>query len=102
MIKEKLTYSPMKGKPGHCFMAQVWDSDGFDIVSINSRYGARKSTEYARLFASSPDLYEALKTVVDNIDHWLKTGEPANKKTSKKIYNKARKALLKADGGKEK
>ena len=86
----------MKGTPGHCFAAQIWDSEGFSIASIDSRYGARKSTKYARLFASSPDMYEALKAFVENIDHWLETGEPADKETSKAIYDKAKKALSKA------
>lgn len=98
ITKEKLTYCSMKGTPGHCFAAQVWDSEGLGIASIDSRYGARKATKYARLFASSPDMYEALKAFVENVDNWLKTGEPADKETSKAIYDKAKKALSKADG----
>ena len=88
----------MKGTPGHCFAAQVWDSEGLNIASIDSRYGARKATKYARLFASSPDMYEALKAFIENVDNWLKTGEPADKETSKAIYDKAKKALSKAHG----
>jgi len=51
-----------------------------------------------RLRASALDLYKALKAMTDNIDEWFKTGEPADKETSKRLYDNAKKALLKAVG----
>ncbi len=44
------------------------------------------------------DLYEALDAFIENIDSWLETGEPASPEISKAIYDKAKKALSKADG----
>ncbi len=63
----KWTYSPMKGKRGHCFCAQVWDVKGNSIATIDSRYGAKKATEIARLMASSQELAEILEKIIREV-----------------------------------
>ena len=52
----------------------------------------------AFLTCAAPDMFHALKSFVDNVDEWLKTGEPANPETSKAIYDEAKMALMKALG----
>jgi hypothetical protein len=38
-------------------------------------------------------LYVASKELLSNYDHWLKTGEVANKRVSKRLYTNLKKAL---------
>lgn len=71
ITEEKLTYSPMKGTPGHCFAAQIWDAEGFGLASIDSRYGARKATKYAKLFAASPIVLKALQNLLKEVDELI-------------------------------
>ena len=52
----------------------------------------------AFLFYASRDMFHALQSFVDNVDEWLKTGEPANSEVSKAIYDEAKKAIMKAMG----
>lgn len=49
-----------------------------------------------KLRASALDLLNALIAITDNIDQWLETGEPADKETSKKLYEDAKAAIDKA------
>jgi len=96
ILKEKLTYSTMNGTPSNCILAQVFGSDGMAITSIRSIYKKRKATQYAKLFAASPDLYEALAELVENIDNWIATGKPTDAETLIRLYDNAKKALSKA------
>jgi len=52
-------YSPMKGTINNCFAAQVWDSNGFSLATISSRYGEEEATANAKLIAAAPELLEA-------------------------------------------
>lgn len=38
----------MKGKPGHCIAAQIFDKDGLSLAVIDSRYGAKRATAIAK------------------------------------------------------
>lgn len=57
------TFSPMKGEPGHCFVAQVWDVEGNSLATVDSRYGEEESTAIAKLIASAPELLKALELI---------------------------------------
>ena len=54
----KWTYSPLKGKPGQCFQAQVFDEKGQAIARIYSTENSREATEIARLVSEAPELKE--------------------------------------------
>ena len=49
-----------------------------------------------KLRASALDLLNALTAITDNIDNWLESGEPADKETSKRLYDNAKEAISKA------
>lgn len=85
--KERWSYSPMKGEPGHCYAAQVWDSEGNSLAVIDSRYGDVESTEKAKLISAAPDLLGALSAVVE---HAKEFG------LSYDVYDKAEAAIKKA------
>ena len=55
------SFSPQKGKPGHCHMAQVWNSAGDALAQIEPTPDEAVATADARLIAASPTLLEALK-----------------------------------------
>lgn len=67
MKKGKLSYCPMKGKPGHCMSAQVWDENGLNLAIIDSRLEAEIATQYAKLFSLAPDLHNSLTNFVKYI-----------------------------------
>ena len=49
-----------------------------------------------KLRASSLYLLKSLIAITDNIDNWLESGIPANKKESKNLYDNAKIAINKA------
>ena len=51
----------------------------------------------ARLIASAPDMYEALKRQFENIGRWRETGVAASPEESESIYEQTVAALTKAD-----
>lgn len=94
-----LTFSPMKGKPGHCFAAQVWDHEDKCVAVIESRLGEEKSTEYARIFAAAPKMLDALvniseywnrdnndKAMSDALYHIIETAEEAIQEATKPLF----------------
>lgn len=97
---EKLTYCPMKGTPGHCFAAQVWDSEGNNLATIDSRYGARKATKYAKLFSASIELLKASQSLVSDFetDFMLSDGTIVDNPSNLLLvnYEIAKKAIKKA------
>lgn len=38
----------MKGTPGHCTCAQIFDSEGLSMMTVDSRYGAEKASRIAK------------------------------------------------------
>lgn len=58
-------FSPQKGKPGHCTVAQVWDERGNNLAEIEPSADPAYATMIARLFAKSPRLVELLELVLD-------------------------------------
>ena len=70
------TYSPQKGKLGHCFQAQVWNEKGQSIAVIESTKNTKDATATAKLMSEAPKLkeqnqkmHEALKTCKSFIDY---------------------------------
>ena len=53
-------------------------------------------SEYAEAL---PDMLEACKVQVANIERWLETGVPANPEESRSIYEGMKAAIAKAEGG---
>ncbi len=62
--------SPQKGRPGNCFMAQVWDRDGKALATIESAMPSAVATANARLIAAAPDLLRACKMVAEMAVGW--------------------------------
>ena len=63
------TSSKMKGKAGHCICAQVFDENGDSLAVIDTRYGEKKASKYAKLIAQSPQMLDALKEVEVFLGH---------------------------------
>lgn len=53
------SYSPQKGKPGECFLAQVWDGEGKELATVKATHDESVATSIAQLFAASPWLVHA-------------------------------------------
>ncbi len=53
----------------------------------------------AHLIAAAPDLAEAVRRQVENIERWRETGIPASPEESKSIYEQLLAALTRATGG---
>ena len=49
--------SPMKGTENHCLVAQVFDSNGKSLVTVDSRYGEQESTDISILIADAGNTY---------------------------------------------
>lgn len=64
------SFSPQKGKPGHCHMAQVWNSGGWALAQIEPTPDEAVATADAALIAAAPDLLEALKVFSELCIHW--------------------------------
>lgn len=71
--------SEQQGTKGHCFQAQIWDSDGDSLATIEPTVFEKYATSDAQFIAASrniaPDLIrvielaeEALNSVVDDYD----------------------------------
>jgi len=64
-MKGPWSFSPMRGTPGHCTLAQVWDNMGNNLCAIDSRYGEDTSTANAKLISIAPELLDALIDYVE-------------------------------------
>lgn len=79
--------------------SECWGEFARVVIRLKNRKGLdEEGVKNAKLIASAPELLRALTAITDNIDYWLKTGEPAGKETSKKLYDNAKKAIKKAIG----
>ncbi len=79
-----LTFSPQKGTPGHCMVAQVW-KDGKNLAEIVPTEDESEATQYARLFAAAPDLL----TVCEEVSIYLGEEESALTEMVRKAIRKA-------------
>jgi hypothetical protein len=81
------SYSPQDGTPGHCYMAQVWDSAGKNLAEIEPTSNQEEATANAKLIASAPELLEALQelntkcenTKIDGSETYYKAIRAINK-----------------------
>jgi hypothetical protein len=62
-------FSEQKGRPGHCFVAQVWDADGNCLAVIEPTEDPAVATERAMLFACSPALLRFVSDMISGYDH---------------------------------
>jgi hypothetical protein len=62
-------FSPQRGKPGHCFQAQVWRPDGESLADMDATPTEGEASANAALFAASrtvlPLALSALRSVVE-------------------------------------
>lgn len=59
-----LSSSPQTGKPGHCYVAQVFDGEGKHLAMIAPSEDPEVANEVARVFAASYDMLHAIKTAL--------------------------------------
>lgn len=69
IIFEDLSYEGQGGEAGHCYLAQVFTSSGMSLAEIEPTLNPIYATAYARLFAASPFMLEALKHAKQNMPH---------------------------------
>lgn len=67
--------------------------------SVGHGEGEDEALANARLIAAAPDLAEAVRRQVENIERWRETGIPATPEESKSIYEQLLAALTRATGG---
>ena len=76
----KYIYSPQKGKPDHCLLAQVFDEHGEAVADIRSTELEEEATQTAKLFSKAPEMVEVLKRVMSgkkygDIEYIRETGK---------------------------
>lgn len=64
-------YSPQKGSPGHCWTAQVWDSEGESLAVLDSTIDPSEATANAMMMAAAPDLLGAIQGALRISDLWM-------------------------------
>lgn len=84
--KGKWTYSEQQGKPGHCFVAQVFAE--LSVAEITPRDNQDEATANAKLMAASKDLLKCCLDFVEKVD--------SGKARSTKSYAQMNKAIKKA------
>lgn len=57
-------FSPQKGKPGHCMVAQVWDERGNNLAEVEPSADPAYATMICRLFAKSPLLVTLVEQLI--------------------------------------
>lgn len=55
--------SPQSGKNGQCFDAQVWDSDGLNLATIESTKDPKEASSNAKLIAAAPELLAMIECI---------------------------------------
>ena len=87
-MKEKFTPGPWETVDHDGFGVNVWNVAGNKCIAERCR------DSDARLIASAPDMYEALKELEDSISYWSDYEVPIG------IVDRISAALAKADGTK--
>jgi hypothetical protein len=78
-------YSEQKGGPGHCFVAQVWDSEGESLAVLDSTIDPAVATANAKLMASSPELLYCLQRLLPMVNDYDFRCSPEGKVLSDRI-----------------
>ena len=90
VIAARIDSGPLPGNPTRGMVT-------FATATLNTE--ARRCEANARLIAAAPDLAEAVRRQVENIERWRETGIPATPEESKSIYEQLLAALTRATGG---
>lgn len=90
--KGKWTFSPMKGTHGHCFAAQVWDEEGHNLATIETKNGAIEASANAKLIAAAPEMFN----LISEIDAWLSFNVSPNKEDIKTLRESLQNIIKKA------
>ena len=109
----KQSHRKMPNSKDGMYSTQVYTEDGETICSLAwypkpKEKGIHEGKEVmitgtyreanAQLISASTNMLEALIAITNNIDKWLETDIAADKETSKKLYDDAKKAIKKAIG----
>lgn len=84
-------HSGQRGTPGHCSVAQVWDSNGKSLCSFDSTKQPSLATSRARLTAAAPDLLAVCKELEESSEYWSEYDVPLG------IVDRMKKAIAKAE-----
>jgi hypothetical protein len=68
MENELWTHSNQQGTVGHCFVAQIWDSNGEAIAELTPTPDQRLASYRAQLMAAAPLLKLRLSELVEAIE----------------------------------
>ena len=61
-------YSDQTGSRKHCYLGQVWDSEGESLAVLDSTTDPAVATANARLIAAAPDLLAACEDAIRLLD----------------------------------
>jgi hypothetical protein len=53
MTSQRYTFNPQRGLPGHCFVAQVWDSVGKSVATFDATVDPATASNYAATLTSA-------------------------------------------------
>ena len=78
------TYSPQRGKPGHCFIAQVWGPAGESVASFDSTddpaVASGRAAALAALLSAAPDPVAqpspALQSAISQVEELMSMHPP--------------------------
>lgn len=93
MFHKKLEHLPQEG--AKC--AMVLSTDHEVCAVIDSTLNPRTASDYARLFATAPQLLEECKQLIEVLEWEIKTGLPHGPKLE--LIEKAKAAVKAAEGG---
>jgi len=88
------SFSPMRGQIGHCTMAQVWDDEGSNLCSIDSRYGEDMATANAELISKAPEMKDILNRIYkESIEFRFDAQDKTHKFISEELFKDVKKLL---------
>lgn len=71
------THTGQDGKPGHCYLAQVWGPNDKSLADIDATEYEVEATANAALIAQAPAMYAVMQEFCDRVDR----GEVRSRKT---------------------
>jgi len=93
-------YSDQKGSRKHCYLGQVWDSNGESLAVLDSTTDPAVATANARLIAAAPELLSACELVISDSAVVSDNGKFATVQISSGVLDEVKAAIQKALGTK--